>query len=272
GLFRKITARSQWRYGPPLLQPFIDIIRMFSQDGFSHGFIFDFGLCLSIAGSILAIFFTPLGGFCVIRSSSGLLILLYILLLAPLGMALSGGAAANPNSSIGISRKLMMSFAYEIPFTIIIVSLMSYYKSISIINIVNAQANFHWALFSPLAFSGIAYFLILNAMLGLRPFDIASAPQEISSGELVEYSGKYFGLHQIDHALHLFLYIALIVNLFLGGGNIIFFLVKMFFVFIIGTCIHIAFPRVRTEQALKYLLTWPVLISLLSIILILIIK
>ncbi|MCD6579255.1 NADH-quinone oxidoreductase subunit H, partial [bacterium] len=41
GLFRKITARSQWRYGPPLLQPFIDIIRMFSQDGFSHGFIFD---------------------------------------------------------------------------------------------------------------------------------------------------------------------------------------------------------------------------------------
>ena len=30
GLARKITARIQWRYGPPLVQPVIDMIRLFS--------------------------------------------------------------------------------------------------------------------------------------------------------------------------------------------------------------------------------------------------
>ncbi|MCK4823032.1 NADH-quinone oxidoreductase subunit H, partial [bacterium] len=31
GLSRKIMARIHWRYGPPLLQPVIDIIKLFSQ-------------------------------------------------------------------------------------------------------------------------------------------------------------------------------------------------------------------------------------------------
>ena len=44
GLFRKIMARIQRRYGPPLLQPLIDIIRFFSQRTVSHGKIFSLGV------------------------------------------------------------------------------------------------------------------------------------------------------------------------------------------------------------------------------------
>ena len=145
---------------------------------------------------------------------------------------------------------------------------MSFYKTISIMDIVNSQSNFHWALFSPLFLSGIAYFLILPAMLGLRPFDIASAPQEIASGTSVEYGGKYLGLFQIEHAFSLFITIALFVNLFLGGAkNPFYFFLKMLVVFIIGVLIHSVFPRLRIEQAIRYLWRWPTALAVIGLIL-----
>ena len=272
GIFRKVVARIHWRYGPPVLQPFIDLIKLFGQKGFSHGFIFDTGIFLSIAGSIVTILFIPFAGLCALKGSGGLLALLYLLIVAPLGIALSAGESANPNASIGISRKLILSIGYEVPFILIILSLMFYYKTISFVEIVDAQKNFHWALFSPLFISGISYLLILPAMLGIRPFDIASAPQEISSGGIVEYGGQYLALFHIEHALHLFIYISLFVNLFLGGGNIFVFLIKMFVVFIIGIFIHSVFPRLRIDQAIKYLWRYPTLLALLGILLILIFK
>jgi len=268
GLFRKIMARIQWRYGPPIIQPFLDVIKLFHQDGFSHGPVFDLGIILSLAGSIVLILFIPIGGICPLKSSGGLLAILYIMLFVPLGIAISGGEGANPNISIGISRKLILSLGYEIPFILILLTLMSYYKTISIAEIVDAQKNFQWSLFSPLFLSGIAYFMILPAILGLRPFDITGAPQEISSGPAVEYGGKYLGLFQIEHAFSLFIGIALFVDLFLGGGNFISFFLKMLVVFTLTVFVHAVFPRLRIEQAIRYLWQWPAVISFLGLILI----
>jgi len=272
GLFRKMMARIHWRYGPPLYQPVIDLVRLFHQRGFSHGTLFDLGIVVSLAGTVILVLFVPIGGMCALESSGGLLVILYLMLFAPLGIALSGGEGANPNISIGISRKLILALSYEVPFIFIILSLMSYYRTISIVEIVNAQSNFHWALFSPLVLSGLAYFMILPAMLGLRPFDMAGAPQEISSGTAVEYGGKYLAFSKIEHALALFIGIALFVNLFLGGGNILTFLLKMLVVFVAGVFVHAVFPRFRIEQATKYLWFWPTMISFVSLILIQIVR
>jgi NADH-quinone oxidoreductase subunit H len=60
-------------------------------------------------------------------------------------------------------------------------------------------------------------------MLGVRPFDMVTAPQEISSGPKVEYGGKYLALISIEHALTLYISLALFVDLFLGGASMLFF-------------------------------------------------
>ncbi|RLJ01557.1 MAG: proton-conducting membrane transporter [Candidatus Aenigmatarchaeota archaeon] len=267
GLFRKIVARIHQRYGPPIIQPLLDVIKLFHQKGFSHGALFDLGLILSLAGSIVVILFIPFGGICPLKSSGGLLVILYTMLFLPLGIALSGGEGANPNISIGISRKLILSLGYEVPFLLILLSTMSFYRTISIVDIVNSQKNFHWTLFSPLFLSGIAYFMILPAMLGMRPFDIVSAPQEISSGPAVEYGGKYLGLFHIQHSFSIFIMIALFVDLFLGGGeNIFYFFLKMLTIFFIMVLIHSVFPRLRLEQALRYLWKWPTIFAFLGVI------
>jgi NADH-quinone oxidoreductase subunit H len=268
GLARKITARIHWRYGPPLVQPLIDMIRLFNQKSVSHGSVFDLGLILSLAGSAVLILFLPIGGIAPLSGSGGLLVILYIMLLAPLGTALSGGQGANPNISIGISRKLILSLGYEVPFLLILLTVMTHYKTISIVEVVSAQQSAGWSLICfPLFLSGLSYFLILPAILGIRPFDVSSAPQEISSGPIAEYGGKYLALAHIGHALILFIGVALFVNLFLGGAtNVVTFFVKMLAVFMAGLCVNAVFPRFRIEQAVKYLWKWPTLLAFLGLI------
>ena len=274
GLYRKIMARIQWRYGPPLLQPVIDIIRLLFQRGVSHGIIFDFGLVLSLAGALTITLFLPFAQWCPLKGSGGLLVILYLMLLMPLGMALSGGSAANPNSSIGISRKFILALGYEVPLLLILLSVMTHYKTISLFEVVLSQQHSAWALLSwPLALPGIAYVLILPAVLGVRPFDITTAPQEISYGPMVEYGGKYLAFAHIHHALSLFIGISLFVNLFLGGAaNPVVFFVKMFVVFTAGVCVNAVFPRLRIEQAVSYLWKWPTAVALLGLIIVSLVK
>ncbi|MEJ2628339.1 MAG: NADH-quinone oxidoreductase subunit H [bacterium] len=290
GLARKIMARIHWRYGPPIYQPVIDIIRLLSQKAISHGFIFDMGIIISLAGSFLVILFLPLGIMCPLSYSGGLLVIVYILLLSPLGIALSGGEAANPNTSIGISRKFILTLGYEVPVLLILLAVMTHYNTISLVEIVNRQTETGWSLSSlPLLLSGVAYFLILPAILGVRPFEVVGAAQEISSGPQVEYGGEYLAFTTIGHGLNEFIGIALFVNLFMGGwdlfgvftpiantvlGNIvgiIVFLVKMVLVFIIGLFIHAVFPRFRIEQAIKYLWIWPTLFAFVSLLIVIIV-
>lgn len=276
GLFRVIMARIHWRYGPPIIQPVIDVIKLFFQRSVSHGIIFDLGLILSLASSMVVILFMPFGNWCwcPMSGSGGLLVILYIMLLMPFGSALSGGAGGNPNISIGISRKLILSLGYEVPFLLIVLAVMTQYRSISLVEIVQYQQDSQWGLFSwPLCLPGIAYFMILPAMLGIRPFDVASAPQEISSGPMTEYGGKNLAFTHIEHAFGLSITIGLFVDLFLGGaGNILFFFVKMLVVFVLGLCVHAVFPRFRVEQAIKYLWKWPTALAFTGLVVTLLVR
>ncbi len=274
GLSRKITARIHWRYGPPITQPVIDLVKLFNQRGVSHGRLFDLGIVLALAGTLVVVVLLPVGSIHPLSGSGGMLVILYMMLLGPLGIALSGGEAANPNTSIGISRKLLLAMGYEVPFLFILLAVMTHYKTISIVQIVGMQQDTSWALVSfPMMLPGIAYLLILPAILGIRPFEIVQAPQEISSGTMVEFSGPFLGLAMIQHALGLYVGIALFVDLFLGGaGNPLTFFVKMLVVFVLGLFVNAAFPRLRVEQAIKYLWRWPTALAFIGLIIVLLFK
>jgi len=265
GLARKVIARIHRRYGPPIYQPIIDIVKLVNQESISHGRIFDIGVILSLAGSIVLVLFIPFGGIAPLATSGDLLVVIYLMLLMPIGIALSGGEAANPNTSIAISRKMMLALAYEVPFLFAVLAVMTYYKTTSLMEVVKAQQNSFWGVvYLPLP--ALAYFMILPAMLGIRPFDVVSAPQEIASGTAVEYGGKYLALTTIEHAIHTYIVIGFFVNLFLGGGNPFIFFVKMLVVFLIGLFINAVFPRLRIDQAIKYCWKWPTILALAGLI------
>jgi len=278
GLSRKILARIHRRYGPPIYQPVIDVIRMFSQVSISHGAVFELGVVLALAGSLVTVLFIPLGGssearlfahdmLCPLSGSGGLVVVMYLMLLGPVAFALGAGESANPNASIGVSRKMLLALAYEVPYLLVILTVMSDYQTISLTEIVARQQQAGWWGIVATPLSAVAAFLILPAMLGLRPFDVVSAPQEISSGPRTEYSGTYLALIKLQGAVHLFVVLALFVDLFLGGGmNIVTFLFKMLIVFVVVEMIRAVLPRVKIESAIKFCWTWPMGLALLQMI------
>jgi len=278
GLSRKIIARIHRRYGPPIYQPIIDAIRLMTQRSISHGALFELGVVFALAGSLVTVLFIPLGGtnappgsyplahglLCPLSSSGGLLVVIYLMLFSPLSIALGAGASANPNASIGVSRKMLLALAYELPFLLVILAVMSHYGTISIAEIVSRQQHSTWGILS-LPLAAAAGFLILPAMVGLRPFDVVGAPQEIASGPLAEYGGRYLALLTVQQGVHLFVVLALFVDFFLGGGlNVATFLLKVVGVFLVVEMINAVFPRVRVEHALKFCWSWPTGLALLQ--------
>jgi len=264
GLARKITARIQRRYGPPLYQPIIDIVKLLTQkQNISHGILFDLGILLGLAGAFITILFIPAGGLCPLSTSGDFLVVLYLMLLSPLGLALAAGASENPNASIGVSRKFILALGYEVPFLMAALAVMTRFRTTSLVEIVSSQQGsvLDWGAMA-LPLPALATFLVLPAMLGIRPFDFAAAPQEIASGPMVELGGKYLAFAVIQGALHTYIVLALFVDLFLGGGaNMLTFFAKMLAVFFVGICINAVLPRFRVEQALKYLWKWPTILA-----------
>lgn len=264
GLSRKITARIQRRYGPPLYQPIIDVVKLLTQkENISHGVVFDLGILLGLAGALITIVFIPAGGIHPLCTSGDFLVVLYLMLLSPVGLALAAGASENPNASIGVSRKLILALGYEVPFLMAALAVMTGLRTTSLVEIVASQQGsvLRWgAVAFPLP--ALATFLVLPAMLGIRPFDFAAAPQEIASGPMVELGGKYLAFAALQGALHTYIVIALFVDLFLGGGaNMLTFFAKMLVVFFAGVCIHAVLPRFRVKQALSYLWKWPTILA-----------
>ena len=60
GISRKVTARIQRRYGPPIYQPIIDVVKLLTQkENISHGGLFELGILLAVAGAFITIVFIP---------------------------------------------------------------------------------------------------------------------------------------------------------------------------------------------------------------------
>lgn len=271
GLGRKITARLQRRYGPPLWQPLYDIAKLFSKrTNISHGLMMDFSVIILLGGTLLSLFFLPNPYFKDFLASADIIVLLYLLLLPSLGMALGVGEVANPNGSIGISRALIMLLGYDFILLAVVVGLsLAYAGNTYFVDIVSQQGGsfIHWNLFRFPLFALAAFFATLG-MLKLEPFEVMVAPHEIATGPMVEFGGRYLGMLFLQHSFALFIEIGIFVNLFLGGGGIILFTLKVISVFVVGLLVNNIFARFRTEQAVKFFWKYPLVLSLAGIIMV----
>ena len=235
------------------------------------------GALFAVVGVIASALFIPIGGQAVLSFQGDLIVLAYILVITPLGMALGTGATGNPNSAIGVSRGLMLMMAYELPFAMVLVTVILHFKTASLAEIVEAQESFKWAILA-LPLSAVAADISLQAMLGEKPFDQPVAPSEIASGPMVEFGGKYLGMLMVWHAMAIVIEAGLFVNLFLGGGavvpgdnpfslaaNIIVWLILALGMFLISVLINSVFGRFKMGQSLRFYWGFPTLIALLGL-------
>ena len=271
GLYRNISARIHGRFGPSVAQSFFDSVKLFSKkNSTSFGWMFYAGPVIMAAGSMTLLLFIPflagsdrLQGF---SAYGNLLLVLYLMMLGPLGNALGVGSNGNPFGVMGVTRGLTRVIGLELPFYLAAIGVMLSAHSADIGTIMAAQSE-QWNAFAhPLLF--IAAFLSFLGFMGASPFDVVGAPQEVYSGPASEFSGKFFGLVLSQSAIFSFAKLLLMVDLFLGGAeNLLLLVLKTFVLFIASVFIGSVYARFSTIQSVEFLLRVPTLIGIAGLVL-----
>jgi NADH-quinone oxidoreductase subunit H len=278
-VFRKLSARLQARRGPPSYQPIADIIKLFGKERFiprlANKFLYILSPLLALSAILILGFMIPPG----IPQWPGplafdLIVILYVSVMFSLAFVIAGWASGSPWGKIGASREVAMILSVELPLAIaLLIPSLALARgglgfSLSITDVVAAQEGVfiwilpNWFLFH-YPFAAVALFLALLTKSWMRPFgDIPEAEQEIFAGPLTEYGGPLLGIFELARLFRFYVFTALFVDLYLGGGdgllfplNLLIFLVKCLVIVIIMTIIHVASARYRISHVFKWFLT-----------------
>jgi NADH-quinone oxidoreductase subunit H len=279
---RKLTARVQWRQGPPWFQPFVDIIKLLGKEvivpSAGNKMLFLSAPLMGLAAATLVstmlwiLNVNTYGGFV-----GDLIVIIYLLMIPSIALMLGGASTANPLSAIGVSREMKLMLAYELPFLVAVLTIVFKAKSILIGGIVDQQIVNGMNISSisgTLAF--IVAVLVAQAKLGMTPFDIAEAEQELMGGPLLEYSGAPLAVFKLTKAIMLFIMPVLLITLFLGGIDITSFAGLMWTIFkyviilVVFILIKNTNPRLRIDQAMRFFWGPVLFISVLGLVLALI--
>jgi len=269
---RKLAAKLQYRIGPPLYQPWADMIKLCAKELIipdqAHRFWFILAPLISLSAMIIAplilpIIYTPAP----LNFVGDIIVLLYLIALPVLAAMIAGWASANPYASIGAQREVVQLFSYELPLLVsiftIVLSIQPF--SLRIDDIVSwqfAHGPFLFKVSGLLAF--IVAFFATQATLTLAPFDIPDAKTEIVAGPYTEYSGAALMLFRLSQSTRLFILPWFLSTIFLGGLIVDFTnsttialtsviaTLKLLGVLIALSVVRLINPRVRIDQLLRF--------------------
>ncbi|MFO8007080.1 MAG: complex I subunit 1 family protein [Candidatus Brocadiia bacterium] len=260
---RLATARIQWRKGPPIYQPVADLVKLLGKE-----------TVVSETASEKAFLLAPVLGFvgvcvagvilwnAVIRPESSfvgdVIVVIYFLTFPSLMLILGGSTSGNPYGAVGAGREMKLIIGYEFPFILAVVPpIMLSGGSVRFADILAAQANGS-ALGS---LSGFVAFLcvlaVVQAKLGVVPFDQAEAETELTGGVILEYSGPPLALIRLVRGMLLFLLPMFVITVFWGGvtfsgWGLLTTPLKFVVLLVVIVLMRNTNPRLRVEQALKF--------------------
>jgi len=293
--FRKLAARMQNRMGPSytgpigVLQPFADLIKLLiakevKKQRYSATTIAEIGLIISMSSIIVSLLLLPISP---IRLTAPYDIVIFIYFYAVwhvIGLLIAVLAYPNPFTVAGLSRLIAITVIVEptifaaLLIPTILTSNMGCTPPYSII----CASMYSWKLWleSPLSFIamvlGLVSMLIASqAKLGLKPFDIPEAEQELIAGHITEYSGSLLALYNLSHDIKLAFTAIIITYIFLGGpypyrhlsiAGLALLILKYIISLAILTIIRASFGRLRIDQGLNIIMKYGLLPSILGLI------
>ncbi len=236
GLDRRITARMQGRFGPPILQPFYDILKLFEKEQIvvrrsQNVYVYFYLLFIVFTG---VLFFM----------GEDLLLVIFSLTLAAIFFVLAGYKGGSPFSIIGAERELLQMMAYEPMVLMMAVGMYMATKSFYVGDIVTSPMM--PILLLPGMFIGVTY--VLTIKLRKSPFDLSTSHhghQELVKGITTEYSGPALALIEIAH-LYEVPFIMGFVFLFFGSNWLLGF-VACLAVYLLEILIDNTFARTKWQ-------------------------
>ena len=260
---RKVTARVQWRVGPPWYQPVADVVKLLGKEtvipeaargtGFLLAPVVAFAATCAAATILWVATFSSQGGF-----AGDVIVVLYLLTMPSIALILGASASGNPNAAAGASREMKLMLGYELPFILaILAAIVGSTRSFSLTELIGADTvGVLPTLGVVLAF--LVALLSVQAKLGLIPFDIAEAECEIMSGPYVEYSGPPLALWYLTRAMLFALLPVFLITIFWGGvsfssvGGALASIGKYVLILVLIVLIRNTNPRIRIDHAMKF--------------------
>lgn len=190
GVDRVISARLQGRQGPPVLQPFYDVLKLINKESIEVNSMHRFFVYISL----IFVAFTTV----ILLSGGDILLAIFALTLGSIFFVLGGYASNSPYSTIGSERELLQIMAYEPMVLLTCVALYYTNGSFFIHDIISADKPA--IIFLPGVFLGLLF--ILAFKLRKSPFDLSMSHhghQEIVKGITTEYSGRDLAVIEITH-------------------------------------------------------------------------
>lgn len=258
-IVRKVSALVQWRVGPPLYQPFVDVMKLMGKEILipqdAQRTVF---LAAPIAGLSGVLLLSTMLWRITIEPTKpfvgDIIVAIYLMVLPSLALILGSSASASPHAAVGTSREMKLIMSYELPLVLaFIVVIIKTGGQLSLAAIAE-----HAPVFS---ISGFLAFLVallcMQAKLGFVPFDIAEAETELGSGVLMEYSGALLALWKLSQAVMLVALPLFLVMVFLGGFGtagwpLVWGIGKYVLILVLVILIKNTNPRMRIDQVMRF--------------------
>jgi len=282
---RKVYARLQNRVGPPLFQPFADLIKLLGKEDIVPTTVdrplFQYTPLIAFAAVMTPIMNIPIWSATALFPVQGdLLLVLYLLSIPTLALFVIGWSSVSLYPLVGGFRAASMLFGFEVPLILTCLAGGVVAGSWSVSDITAYMAR-HPAIMLLLLPGFIISLLALEAKLERSPFDIPHAESEIVGGTLTEYSGKKLAVMRLVDDIGMVVGSSLLAAIFLGGFlfldgsitwagtditpliNFLLYLGKSFFIVLLLGVVRTLFARLRIDQMLnfswKYLATGGIL-------------
>jgi NADH-quinone oxidoreductase subunit H len=278
---RKISARVQFRQGPPLLQPFYDFFKLLlvketilPKQGSPMTFLL--APVFAVFGATMAGVFILLPLFNISTGFRGDLLVIFYLLTIPSFSYITGAlASGNPLAAVGSSREMKLIMSYELTFLLVIAGIiMKCGQKFDLYSIIQTQQSG-----SPFigSVSGVLLFIVavfcVQAKLALVPFDMPEAEAEITDGIFIEFSGAAYALIKLSKYIMFFILPSLLIALFMNGFvlkgiHILWAVLKVLGIVLLLTLIKNTNPRIKIKQAMSFFMVWMNLIAVIALVLI----
>ena len=258
GILRKLKALVHSRIGPPLLQPYWDLLKLLGKDDVRspHSLLGPLPAFLALASTAAAGLLVPLGSLTAFAGGDFILFL-YLIGLASACVMLAGMDSGSPYAFVGSAREMMTSFVVE---PVLFISLITLALKTHTFRF--AEMAVYQQIAGPslsVLISGVALFLAVQAQLGKLPFDIPEAEGELMGGPFIETSGPTYALYRWGFLAKQVIFSLILVQLFFpwpaGLTGLAAFIVQTLKVLAIIALVGVVDavnPRLRIDQSLVY--------------------
>jgi ech hydrogenase subunit B len=261
GIDRKLTSRLQGRVGPPLLQPYYDVRKLFQKDNMIVNPSQNFYVVIYVVFVVLSLL--------MLVFKMDILMIIFVYTISSVALIVGGMSTGSPYARVGSSREIMAILSYEPILILYALAIFLLTGTFNLSALDNATSPL--LIYIPLIF--ISMLFVMNIKFKKSPFDYSTshhAHQELVKGMLTEYSGP--GLAGIEIG-HFFEYVFLLALMFLFWNvNIIIGLLLAVIAFLFVIIMDNITARIYWQWMLKMSWTILLVISVVNILAIYILK